>query len=151
MSGDALLADLLLDDGTTERFLASRGSDSDADYQVVAIVEGRCPSAPTHAVFAKWIVENEANNVAFEESRRALFALRRQNIDSFVCDALLRRRDSVPTEYVVVGFYGDEAGRSAARSHPAIAEWAAAHPPASMSAVDTTGMKFAAVMKLERS
>src|SRR5689334_13035856 len=94
MSDQALLADLLLDDGTTLRFLASGSRESDTEYEVVAIVEGRCTGAPTHAVFAHWVVENDACEAAFEESRRALFALRRENIDSFVCDALVRRRGS---------------------------------------------------------
>ena len=76
MTGEAFVADLLLDDGTIEHFRASGSADSGTEYEVVVTVEGRCTTAPTHAVFARWRIERDASTTAFEDSRRALFGLR---------------------------------------------------------------------------
>lgn len=151
MTYQELSIQVAIDGGGTERFDARAGDDpGEAGYDLVTIVDGPFAGAPTHAVFARWRVDDEAQTAAFEASRRELFELRREHIATFGYDALLRRRGSHRSEYVVIGLYGDDDGRAAARSHPAIAEWARAHPASELSAVDISGMQLGRVIRATR-
>lgn len=135
-----------LPDGSTQRFLAVAAPvECDGCYELLAAVRGRAVDQPRHGVFARWVVHDAAHAAGFEESRRELFTLRHEYIESFVIDLLLRSREADRHEYVVVGLYTDEAGPKLAREHPAIVEWASQHPPSLFTAEDITGMRFGSV------
>ena len=110
-------------------------------FEIAAEVGGRWTGSPGFAVYADWAVAPEGDRAAFENSRRALFSLRADNIDTFHTDYLLRRADN-ENRLTVLGLYGDEAGVDLARGHPEIQEWAQANAPAQWGARDVSGLKL---------
>jgi len=110
-------------------------------FEAVAEVRGAAPEPPAFAVYADWEVGNPAHRTRFEETRRELFNVRAEHIESFICDFLLRRLDQ-PGHYTVIGLYGDEEGLRMCRSHPAVERFAGAHPVSEMTAKDLTGLRF---------
>ena len=137
-----------LPDGSTQRFQAVAAPvEHEGCYELRAAVRGRAEDQPRHGVFAWWVVRDAAYAAGFEQSRRELFTLRHEYIDSFVIDLLLRSTEGDRLYYVVVGLYTDETGPQLAREHPAIVEWASQHPPSLFTAEDITGMTFGSVAK----
>ncbi len=86
-------------------------------YRLLFEVKGPWAEAPSHAVYA-WQVGDPRRAAAFEDSRREIFALRREVLATFSSDWLLRRLDREEL-YLVLGLYGDEAGATRfCREHP---------------------------------
>ena len=109
-------------------------------YEVLFGVRGPWDAPPSHVVYALWSIRDQERTAAFVESRRQLFTLRQQVLPTFAADWLLKHTDH-EGRYMVVGFYGDEAGASRlCREHPLIKQFAAAHPASDYSAVDQTGL-----------
>ena len=109
-------------------------------YERILVVRGAWSAAPTHAAFAEWQVGDPERSHEFEESRRRLFDLRRENLPRFAVDWLLKSLDR-EGRYLVLGLYGDE--ESAARLcrlHLAIQLYIRAHPPSEYGAIDLTGL-----------
>ena len=109
-------------------------------YELLFEVKGPWGGPPSHAVYAIWEIRDAALAAEFVESRRQLFTLRQQVLPTFAADWLLKHCDQ-DGRYMVVGFYGDEEGATRlCREHPAIKQFAAAHPAGNYSAVDVTGL-----------
>ena len=109
-------------------------------YQLLFEVKGHWADAPTHAVYVEWQVNDPTRAAAFEESRRRLFALRRQVLATFAYDWLLKSLDR-DGRYLVVGLYGDEEGATRlCRAHPEVQRFAQANPATSFAAIDLTGL-----------
>lgn len=110
-------------------------------YQLLFSVRGRYSGPPTHAVFAEWNLIDPSLATLFEESRRHLFKLRRDVLETFVIDWLLRLMER-GTQYVVLGLYGDEEGATVlCREHPKVREFVHDHPPEQYRARDVTGLR----------
>ena len=83
-------------DGSLVRFSAydteqtGRSSESE-QFEVVVETLGKWQAPPTHAVYAEWRVDSEANEPKYIESRRRLFELRKS------VDAGVRARESEPS------------------------------------------------------
>ncbi len=109
-------------------------------YEVLFAVRGPWDKMPSYAVYAVWEIRDGGRAAAFVESRQQLFALRQQVLPTFAADWLLKHRDQ-EGRYMVLGFYGDEDGATRlCREHPAIRQFAAAHPASHYSAVDVSGL-----------
>lgn len=111
-------------------------------WEVITRLEG--PATPTRAVFADWKVADPSRAAAFEESRRALFLLRREHIPTFAGDLLMRRVDG-QGEYSVLGLYADDEGLALSRGHPAIQSYAKSAPASSFTASEVSGLRFFAI------
>ena len=110
-------------------------------YLLLFEVKGSWMEAPSHAVYAAWRVSDLTLARAFERSRWELFALRREVLATFAYDWLLKSLDGEGV-YLVLGFYGDEAGATRlCREHPRIQSFIKAHPAVDFSAIDLTGLR----------
>jgi hypothetical protein len=110
-------------------------------YRLLLETAGRWTQPARYAVAAEWQVTDLAAAGAFEASRRALFAVRRAHLPTFAWDWLLQRLD-VAGRYLVLGWYGDEAGaRSLCRTHPEIRRFTQAHPATAYTATDLSGLQ----------
>ncbi len=109
-------------------------------FEALVEVKGPWDKSPSHAVCAIWEIRDAGRAADFVESRRQLFTLRQQVLPTFAADWLLKHRAQAG-RYLVVGFYGDEEGATRlCREHPAIRQFAAAHPAGNYSAVDISGL-----------
>jgi len=78
---------------------------------------------------------------AFEGRGRQIFELRREILETFSYDWLLRRLDREGMS-LVLGLYGDEEGATRlCREHPRIQSFIRANPAINFSATDLTGMR----------
>ncbi len=117
-------------------------------YEHLLEVKGPWVSSPTHAVFAEWQIIDLSKAMAFEESRRQLFELRRQVLPTFALDWLLGHLGN-PRRYLVLGLYGDKEGATRlCREHPMIRQFAATRPPANYTASDLTGLRWFRIEQL---
>jgi hypothetical protein len=91
-------------------------------YQEQFRVNGSAKDAASFAIIAEWQIENPSKEEAFLKSRNDLFNLRKQYINSFSSDILLKNL-SKPGRFLVIGFYSSEEGLRLARSHPEIQKW----------------------------
>lgn len=110
-------------------------------YRRVLEVHGTWTGEAGYAVFAEWQVGGPAQEPAYIESRRQLFAVRRVVLPSFAVDWLLQHLDQ-PGRYLVLGLYGDEEGMRLCRDHPEVRRFSQAHPAAAYGATDVSGLRF---------
>lgn len=123
------------------RFASAHGGEA---YERVLAVQGRWSAWNGYAVSALWEVADPEHEEAFRRSRRMVFEARQENLRTFAFDWLLRqfRPPGDAARYLVLGVYGDETDLRQARSHPHVQRVVAAHPPASLGAVDLTGVRY---------
>lgn len=109
-------------------------------FRLLFEVRGSWIDTPTHAAYAEWQVNDSTLAPSFEESRRRLFALRRQVLATFAYDWLLKSLDH-NGRYLVLGLYGDEEGATHLyRAHPEIQRFTQANPMTNFAAHDLTGL-----------
>ena len=121
----------------TEQISHSSGSEK---FEIMVETLGKWNAPPTHAVYAEWRVEDEADESKYIDSRRRLFELRQAVLPTFAYDWLLKALDR-PHVFMVLGLYGDRAGATElCRAHPQIRAFIEAHPPTELGATDMTGL-----------
>ena len=109
-------------------------------FEIIVETLGKWNEPPTHAVYAEWRVEEEANEPKYIDSRRRLFELRKAVLPTFAYDWLLKSLDRSRV-FMVLGLYGDRVGATElCRTHPQINAFIEAHPPAELGATDITGL-----------
>ena len=117
-------------------------------YRVLLTVAGSWSESPSHAVLAVWELKDPDHAAAFIDSRQQLFVVRQRVLPTFSADWLLAHRGH-PGRYMVLGFYGDEDGATRlCREHPAIKQFAQAHPASQYTAQDLSGLRCWRVQSL---
>jgi quinol monooxygenase YgiN len=104
-------------------------------YQEQFRVNGSAEDSPSFAIMAEWQIGNPSKEEAFLKSRNDLFNLRKQYINSFSFDILLKNL-SKPGRFLIIGSYSSEEGLRLARSHPEIQKWNQQINPDDFSARD---------------
>jgi hypothetical protein len=123
---------------------APQGVSAEA-FELILETRGPFLRAPTHAVWAEWRLDGTADVSAFRARAEGLFETRRQNIESFVLDWLLKSVDD-ENLLLVIGLYTSEEGaRNLSRGHPAVATFAAANP--APYAHNESGLSFFEVLE----
>ena len=118
---------------------AARATGPDV-YRTLTAVKGAWAKPPSHAVCAVWEMKDLTHAAAFVESRQQLFTLRQRVLPTFAADWLLQDCEH-EGRYMVLGFYGDEEGATRlCREHPAIKQFAGAHPASQYTALDQNGL-----------